>query len=239
MSVPLPSTFMPLPLAIMIPFMGMQSMVMAKQFGEGFQYGKRRISAMSNEEFNKLTMGQLMQQTNDELKTLIPNMRDALQSMRPFQREIFIEMLAAMKEAIRLGLDVVGAGIGIDTSLPSTEHQFLSPEQKQQHAEHGHYQQVGLPKPGPTKITQPRRPPSPPKPLFEQPKIPTPVRKRQAGPRQISIRNQLIRNIAGLGQTAKAQLTQPKISAQQKKRTRTLLLRTQQQLVNLLNKYIF
>ncbi len=127
MSLPLPSTFMPLPLAIMIPFMGMQSMVMAKQFGEGFQYGKRRISAMSNEEFNQLTMEKLMQQTNSELKKMIPDMAQSLREMRPFQREIFIEMLAALKEAIGLGIDVGKAGLGINTNLPSVDPNKFQP----------------------------------------------------------------------------------------------------------------
>ncbi len=146
MSLPLPSTFMPLPLAIMIPFMGMQSMVMAKQFGEGFQYGKRRISAMSNDEFNKLTMGQLMQSTNNELKGLIPDMKLALEAMRPFQRDIFVEMLAAMKEAIKLGLDVAAAGVGVDTSKPFVDpHKFLSPTEIEEHKAHGHLGGIKVP----------------------------------------------------------------------------------------------
>ncbi len=49
------SGFLPVPLPMMIPFMGAQSLVIGKMFGVGFQYGKRKISAMSNEEFNKLT----------------------------------------------------------------------------------------------------------------------------------------------------------------------------------------
>ncbi len=151
MSLPLPSTFMPLPLAIMIPFMGMQSMVMAKQFGEGFQYGKRRISAMSNEEFNKLSMGTLMQQTNDELKTLIPNMKESLQQMRPFQREIFIEMLAALKEAIGLGIDVGKAALGVDTNLPSIPTDKFRPGPEEE--ERGF---IPPPEHPPTKITEPR-----------------------------------------------------------------------------------
>ncbi len=36
--------------------MATQSMVMGDAFGQAFQYGKRKISAMSNEEFNKTTM---------------------------------------------------------------------------------------------------------------------------------------------------------------------------------------
>ncbi len=109
--VPLPSTFMPLPLAIMIPFMGIQSGVMAQQFGMNFQFGKRKISAMSNEEFNKLTPAQLQADMNEQIKLLIPTFGEALREMRPFQRMIFEEMLAVMKTAIDVGIDVAKAGV--------------------------------------------------------------------------------------------------------------------------------
>ncbi len=109
--VPLPSTFMPLPLAIMIPFMGIQSGVMAQQFGMNFQFGKRKISAMSNEEFNKLTPAQLQVNMNEQIKLLIPTFGEALREMRPFQRMIFEEMLAVMKTAIDVGIDVAKAGV--------------------------------------------------------------------------------------------------------------------------------
>ncbi len=117
--VPLPSTFMPLPLAIMIPFMGIQSGVMAQQFGMNFQYGKRKISAMSNEEFNKLTPQQMQADFSNQITGMIPTFEKSLQEMRPFQRMIFIEMIAAFKEAVQLGLDIAGAGLGINTGLPS------------------------------------------------------------------------------------------------------------------------
>ncbi len=109
--VPLPSTFMPLPLAIMIPFMGIQSGVMAQQFGMNFQYGKRKISAMSNEEFNELTPEKMQADFSRQIKGMIPTFEASLQDMRPFQRMIFTEMLAVMKEAIDLGINVAKAGV--------------------------------------------------------------------------------------------------------------------------------
>ncbi len=115
--VPLPSTFMPLPLAIMIPFMGIQSGVMAQQFGMNFQYGKRKISAMSNEEFNKLTPAGMQADFSTQIKGMIPTFEKSLQDMRPFQRMIFVEMIAAFKEAVDLGLDVARAGLGIPPSV--------------------------------------------------------------------------------------------------------------------------
>ncbi len=95
---------MPLPLAMMIPFMGIQSAVMAKQFGENFQYGKRRISAMSNEEFNKLTPTMLMDKAGEELKAMIPSMEKSVIDMREFQTFLVREFLQMVNDAIGAGL---------------------------------------------------------------------------------------------------------------------------------------
>ncbi len=103
--------FMPLPLAMMIPFMGIQSAVMAKQFGENFQYGKRRISAMSNEEFNKLTPTLLMQRANEELKDMIPSMKSSIVEMRDFQTFLIGEFIKMVNDAIGRGL---GSLFGFD-----------------------------------------------------------------------------------------------------------------------------
>ncbi len=112
--------FMPLPLAMMIPFMGIQSAVMAKQFGENFQYGKRRISAMSNEEFNKLTPNDLQIRANAELKAMIPTMEKSVQEMRVFQTFLIREFLRTLNDAIKAGL---GELFGIDeTTLANIEH---------------------------------------------------------------------------------------------------------------------
>ncbi len=121
---------MPLPLAMMIPFMGIQSAVMAKQFGENFQYGKRRISAMSNEEFNKLTPAMLQERTNNELKAMIPNMKQSIIDMQGFQEFL-------VKEFVKMIGDILVAGLGkiigvsdndVDQALQDIEH-FL----------HGHF----------------------------------------------------------------------------------------------------
>ncbi len=182
MVIPTIGFFMPLPLAMMIPFMGIQSAVMAKQFGENFQYGKRRISAMSNEEFNKLTPAILQERANEELKAMIPTMEASITDMRDFQKFIVKEFLEMISDLISQGLgslfgpDIVGAlehfahGHGgappghqpdwKPGTLPppppppqDTEHKFLSPAEIIKHQQHGH---LGGP--------QPPKPPGPPKP---------------------------------------------------------------------------
>ncbi len=122
---------MPLPLAMMIPFMGIQSMVMAKQFGENFQYGKRRISAMSNEEFNKLTPAKLLSNANAELKSQIPLMQESMQDMRNFQTFIVKEFLLTIRS-------IIDAGLGKLIGLTPTE--INETVQNIEHFLHGHFE---------------------------------------------------------------------------------------------------
>ncbi len=109
--------FMPLPLPMMIPFMGIQSAVMAQQFGEGFQYGKRRISAMSNEEFNKLTPLSLLQRKTSEIQSMIPEMEKQIKMMSPLVR-IIIEEFGRM---VQLGLAALPAALQTATSGTSPQ----------------------------------------------------------------------------------------------------------------------
>jgi len=96
------SGFLPVPLPMMIPFMGAQSLVIGKMFGEGFQYGKRKISAMPNEEFNALTFQNMMSNARDEMQASIPTMQAALHDMQPLVETVvkeffdYIKQIAAM-----------------------------------------------------------------------------------------------------------------------------------------------
>ncbi len=78
--------FAPLPIALMIPFMGAQSAVMGEAFGKHFQYGKRKISAMSNEEFNKLTSAELFDDTLHGFEKIIPLLKDSMTRTEDLQQ---------------------------------------------------------------------------------------------------------------------------------------------------------
>ncbi len=108
---------MPLPLAMMIPFMGIQSAVMAKQFGENFQYGKRRISAMSNDEFNKLTPQKIQEQANLELKAMIPSMQQSIIDMNEFQKFVIQQFVKVMQDLIHAFPQALLDILGIDVKL--------------------------------------------------------------------------------------------------------------------------
>ncbi len=92
------SGFLPVPLPMMIPFMGAQSLVIGKMFGEGFQYGKRKISAMPNEEFNKLTFQDMMSNARSEMQASIPTMQAALHDMQPLVETVIQEFFAYIKQ---------------------------------------------------------------------------------------------------------------------------------------------
>ncbi len=120
---------MPLPLAMMIPFMGIQSAVMAKQFGENFQYGKRRISALDNDTFNKLTPKLMLSNANKELADMIPEMKESITSMHEFQEFLVREFLIMIDNIIKAGL---GELLGLSqSSLDKIENSI-------EHFLHGH-----------------------------------------------------------------------------------------------------
>ncbi len=98
--------FAPLPLPMMIPFMGIQSAIMAEQFGTMFQYGKRRISAMSNEEFNKMTPDMLQARITTQIQGMIPEMEKQIQAMRP----MVIIIMKEFAEYVRLATEAIAKG---------------------------------------------------------------------------------------------------------------------------------
>jgi len=101
---------------MMIPFMGAQSLVIGKMFGEGFQYGKRKISAMPNEQFNALTFKDMMSNARDEMQASIPTMQQAMRDMQPMVETVvheFVDYLglvlkSAPTQAAALGADIFG-----------------------------------------------------------------------------------------------------------------------------------
>ncbi len=103
------SGFLPVPLPMMIPFMGAQSLVIGKMFGEGFQYGKRKISAMPNEEFNKLTFEDMMSNARQEIKASVPTMNAAMQDMQPMVEVVVREFFNYVTLVTKI---VTGTGEG-------------------------------------------------------------------------------------------------------------------------------
>ncbi len=89
--------FAPLPLAIMIPFMAAQSAAIGQAFGTHFQYAKRKISSMSNEEFNKLTPEQLMQELTADIRSFIPHVSRSFDDMEKLQTIVIDSLLDSVR----------------------------------------------------------------------------------------------------------------------------------------------
>ncbi len=112
--------FAPLPLAMMIPFMSAQSMMMGLAFGESYQYGKRKISAMSNEEFNAFTPEMLGKTLVTDYNAIIPNVTQTMAQSKDFQIEIF----KMMGEIILLIPETIAQFFGFGgqtTTIPPVE----------------------------------------------------------------------------------------------------------------------
>ncbi len=93
--------FAPLPLAIMIPFMAAQSFAMGQAFGTSFQYGKRKISSMSNEEFNAMDAEALHKQIQSDIREMIPSMNQSFATMEKFQSEVVNSIIKGVWETLQ------------------------------------------------------------------------------------------------------------------------------------------
>ncbi len=105
----------------MIPFMASQSLAMGEAFGKGFQYGKRRISAMTNEEFNKFTPKQMHIETTAEIASMIPNMKQSMDNFSTLQPAIIKELLSY---ALVIGKELTDFGTGLIQDTGETVANF-------------------------------------------------------------------------------------------------------------------
>ncbi len=79
--------------------MAAQSFAMGHAFGTSFQYGKRKISSMTNEEFNALSATDLHGELQADIRAMIPNMNESFKTMEQFQIDIINSMVNTLKLA--------------------------------------------------------------------------------------------------------------------------------------------
>jgi len=113
--------FAPLPLAIMIPFMAAQSFAMGHAFGTSFQYGKRKISSMTNEEFNALSATDLHGNLQADIRAMIPNMNQSFKTMEQFQIDIINSMVNTLRLAGQQFFEWITTGKVTETTQTSFE----------------------------------------------------------------------------------------------------------------------
>lgn len=95
------SGFTAIPNPQMLAFMPIQSYLMMYFAGSGWQYGKRKISAMSNEQFNAMTPEGLLQQHSIELKNMLPTLDKTLNDVSPLIATLIEQYGDFIREAIK------------------------------------------------------------------------------------------------------------------------------------------
>ncbi len=71
---------------------------MGEAFGKGFQSGKRRISSMTNEQFNSKTQPQIFAETTADISAMIPSMKKQMTEFTFLQSDIIQELIGYIKK---------------------------------------------------------------------------------------------------------------------------------------------
>ncbi len=93
--------------------MFMQSAAMALAFGSNFQYGKRKISSMSNEDFNKMSALDMNIDLANTVNAMIPNVEQSFKQMEKMNITILDSMARYFAQAIEFGFDVLTGKRGV------------------------------------------------------------------------------------------------------------------------------
>ncbi len=102
--------------------MGTQAYIMAIMFGMGFQYGKRKISSLTNKEFNNITPELLFKQNLYEMKKMIPSIQESLGIMGPLTRTVLDEFKKMAIEIAKFAVDETTGAVKSDIQ------RIMSPE---------------------------------------------------------------------------------------------------------------
>ncbi len=87
------SAFMPIPLAVMPPFMAYQSILIGDAFGRGYQFGKRKISELSNEQIKKMSIDDVFRDASVDYLRMIPTVKQAMAQSLDLQVFIVKELI--------------------------------------------------------------------------------------------------------------------------------------------------
>ncbi len=78
--------------------MAAQSFAMGEAFGKGFQYGKRRVSSMTNEQFNATSAVKMFEETTADINGMIPAMKSQMATFALLQSDIIKEMIGYIRQ---------------------------------------------------------------------------------------------------------------------------------------------
>ncbi len=84
---------MPIPLAVMPPFMAYQSILIGDAFGRGYQFGKRKVSELSNEQIKKMSIDDVFRDASVDYLRMIPTVKESMAQSLDLQVFIVKELI--------------------------------------------------------------------------------------------------------------------------------------------------
>ncbi len=106
MSLPI-SGFTAVPNPMMLSFLATQGFAIMYYGGAGWQFGKRKVSGMSNEQVNKLSPNDFLMQLHNETRTMVPTMAQGMKDMTPLVKTTLELFGSYIREAIKAFPQVV------------------------------------------------------------------------------------------------------------------------------------
>ncbi len=127
MSLPI-SGFTAVPNPMMLSFLATQGFAIMYYGGAGWQFGKRKVSGMSNEEVNKMSPNEFLMRLHSETRTMVPTMAQGMKDMTPLVKTTLVLFGAYIREAIKAFPEVVQNILGSTDSgefsnIPTTTPQ--------------------------------------------------------------------------------------------------------------------
>lgn len=107
MSLPI-SGFTAVPNPMMLSFLASQGFAIMYFGGAGWQFGKRKVSGMSNDEVNAMTPEQFLDKLNGELKGMVPSMQQGMKDMTPLINTTITQFGSYIREAIKAFPEAIG-----------------------------------------------------------------------------------------------------------------------------------
>ncbi len=99
--------FQPIPNAVMIPFMEAQSAALAYGFGLNYEYGKRKIRSMSNDEYNSLTSEDITNMSNEHTHIILSKFQKQIPAVMPMQSDIFLQYTEIEKLKVKQNIELL------------------------------------------------------------------------------------------------------------------------------------
>lgn len=86
---------------MMLSFLATQGFAIMYYGGAGWQFGKRKVSGMSNEEVNAMSPNQFLMKLHGETRTMVPTMAQGMKDMTPLISTTIQEFGAYIREAVK------------------------------------------------------------------------------------------------------------------------------------------